>query len=94
MKPQRPLEADLHAYADARLEPSRHGEVEAWLATHPEDAERVHAWRRHKEALHAGFDPVLDEPLPDRLLRAARPAPLWPLRRLRMAFDGVRIKAA
>lgn len=71
--PQRPPEGDFHAYVDGRLEAARRGEIELWLAKHADDAERVNAWRRHKEALQASFDAALEEQVPDRLLRAARP---------------------
>jgi anti-sigma factor RsiW len=70
---QRPPEGDFHAYVDGRLESARRGEVELWLASHADDAERINAWRRHKEALHATFDNALEDQIPERLLRAARP---------------------
>lgn len=60
-------EADLHAYADGQLPPGRHAEVDAFLAAHPQDLARVHAWQAQRRALHALLDPVLDEPLPLRL---------------------------
>ncbi len=72
--PQRPPEADFHAYVDGRLEAFRRAEIEQWLAKNSDDAERVNAWRRQKEALHAAFDPVQEEAIPERLQRAARPA--------------------
>ena len=65
-------EDDLHAYADGQLEPGRRAEVEAWLAAHPEDAERVAAWAVLSRQLHERFGPVLHEPAPARLLAAAR----------------------
>lgn len=71
--PQRPPEGDFHAYVDGRLEAARRAEIESWLAAHADDAERVTAWRRHKEALSAAFDDALDDPVPAHLLRAARP---------------------
>lgn len=70
--PQRPPESDFHAYVDGRLEPARRGVVESWLASHADDAARVSAWRRHKEALQASFDGALEEQVPERLLRAAQ----------------------
>ncbi|WP_245591384.1 anti-sigma factor family protein [Derxia gummosa] len=73
---------DLHAFTDDALAPLRRAEVEAWLAAHPDDAARVAAWREQKRALRALFDPVLEEPIPPRLLRAAAPrrpaARRWP----------------
>ena len=58
-------EADLHAYADGRLAKGRRAQVDAWLATRPEEAERVAQYRNQRELLHALYDPVLDEPVPN-----------------------------
>jgi len=86
---QRPVSDDeLHAYADGVLAGTRVAEVEAWLAANPEAAGRVQAWREQNRALHALFDPVLDEPVPAplaetlarrnvRLPRAAAAAVAW-----------------
>src|SRR5215213_2727643 len=60
-------EDELHAYVDNELPPERRGDVEAWLAAHPDDAERVQSWRAMAEALHARYDSVADEPVPRRL---------------------------
>jgi anti-sigma factor RsiW len=60
-------EDELHAYIDNELPPERRGDVEAWLAAHPDDAERVQSWRAMAEALHARYDSVADEPVPKRL---------------------------
>jgi anti-sigma factor RsiW len=65
-------EHELHAYVDGGLPEGRRLEVEAWLASHPEDAARVQAWAAHNHALHAAFDGVLNEPLPLDLVRATR----------------------
>ncbi len=60
-------EAELHAYVDGTLTPSRAAEVEAYLAAHPEDAMRVSAYRGQITALRREYDPVLTEPLPGNL---------------------------
>jgi anti-sigma factor RsiW len=60
-------EDDLHAYVDDRLDPERRRAVEAELAQSPEDAARAAAYREQMAALHALYDPVLGEPVPDRL---------------------------
>src|SRR5262245_17723521 len=60
-------EDELHAYVDNELPAERRGDVEAWLAAHPDDAERVQSWRTMAEALHARYDSVLDEAVPKRL---------------------------
>ncbi len=67
-------EDDLQAYVDGQLDPQRAAAVEAYLAAHPEDAERVAAYRAQTEALHAIYDPVLEEPVPPAMLRPRRPA--------------------
>lgn len=62
-------EDELQAYADGQLDEPRHAEVAAWLANHPAEAGRVEDYRRQNAALHALFDPVLDEPVPPRMQR-------------------------
>src|SRR3977135_161663 len=57
-------EDELHAYVDDELPAERRGDVEAWLATHADDAERVRSWRAMAEALHARYDAVPDAPGP------------------------------
>ena len=60
-------EDELHAYVDNELPAERRADVEAWLAAHPDDAERVRSWREMAEALHARYDSVADEAVPKRL---------------------------
>jgi len=64
-------EAELHAYADNRLDASRVTQVEAWLAAHPEQREKIEAWRAQSAQLHRSYDAVLDLPIPPRLMPAA-----------------------
>lgn len=63
----KPSDNELHGYIDDRLDAEARRAVEAHLAQAPEDAARVAAYREQNAALHAAFDPVLDEPVPDRL---------------------------
>ena len=63
-RPQHVTEGELHAYADGLLTPSRRAEVDAHLQATPEDAERIAAWRRLNEDLHAAFDGELQRPVP------------------------------
>jgi anti-sigma factor RsiW len=63
-------EDDLHAYADGLLDETRRARVEAHLAVHADDAERVRAWRDWSGALGQVYNPVLDEPVPARLSAA------------------------
>jgi anti-sigma factor RsiW len=67
MNPLNITEDDLHAYVDDALTAERRGEVEAYLAEYPADAERVCAYQAQNQALRSLFNPVLDEPLPDNL---------------------------
>src|SRR4051795_4638439 len=60
-------EDELHAYIDNELPAERRGDVEAWLSTHPDDAERVQSWRAMAEMLHARYDSIADEAVPKRL---------------------------
>jgi anti-sigma factor RsiW len=72
-------EDELHAYVDNELPAERCGDVEAWLATHPDDAGRVQSWRAMAETLHARYDQVADEAVPKRLdiERLVRPPRRW-----------------
>ena len=72
------METDLHAYVDGVLPESARPEVEAWLASHPDDAERLRAYGEHNAMLRTLYDPVLDEPVPAALL-ATRPRAWLPL---------------
>lgn len=60
-------EADLHAYVDGLLPMARRVEIQDYLAARPDEAARLDAYRAQNAALHALFDPVLDEPVPGRL---------------------------
>ena len=60
-------EDELHAYVDNELPAERRGDVEAWLATHSADAERVRSWLAMADALHARYDSIADETIPQRL---------------------------
>lgn len=75
-------EDDLLAYADNRLEGSRLTQVEAWLASHPDERDRIEAWRSQSEKLHRAYDAVLDLPVPPRLMPAANASRWIELRRL------------
>jgi anti-sigma factor RsiW len=72
-------EDELHAYIDDELPSERRGDVETFLAAHPEDAERVQSWRAMADALHARYDGVANEPVPQRLEleRLARQPRRW-----------------
>ena len=83
MNPNQPMtEAELHALVDGQLTPERQREIEAHLASRPDEAQRADTYRAQKRELRALFDPVLDEALPQRVLDAARPRTPWYLQRL------------
>jgi anti-sigma factor RsiW len=67
-------EADLQAYADGKLSEDRRVAVAAWLAAHPDDAERIDSYRRLAEELRTSYHGVLSEPVPERLQHVLRPA--------------------
>ncbi|MEO8716665.1 MAG: anti-sigma factor [Burkholderiales bacterium] len=70
-------EVDIQAWADGRLIAERRAAVESWLTAHPEEAERAAAYRALNEQLRAQYDPVLTEPLPERLAGALSRRPRW-----------------
>lgn len=66
----------LMAYADGELDAATRAAVETALAGDPDLARRVAQHRALRERLRGAFDPVLEEPLPERLLSAARAGPV------------------
>lgn len=68
----RPLESDLLAWADGRLDAAREAELARWLRDNPDEAARLKDWQRQKELLHAAFDPVFEEAVPARLTDLAQ----------------------
>jgi anti-sigma factor RsiW len=65
-------EAELHTYIDGALSEGARAEIETWLASHPEDAERLRAYAEQNALLRSFYNPVLEEPVPAALL-AVRP---------------------
>ena len=62
----------LARYVDGELEAAERAQVEAAMAADPELAGRVAQHRALRGLLSATYDPVLDEPVPERLRDAAR----------------------
>ena len=60
-------EDELHAYVDGELPADRRGAVEAWLATHADDAAHVAAWRAQAEIIRKRYGSVANEVVPKRL---------------------------
>jgi anti-sigma factor RsiW len=59
----------LHAWVDAQLDGAARADWEARMSQHPETAARARAFHQYNEGLRALLDPVLDEPVPQRLLK-------------------------
>lgn len=96
--PDRPVgEDDLQRFVDGWLPPERRDAVEAHLASHPDSARRIAAYRAQREALRAALQPLGEEPVPARLRLAALRQPprriaVWragPLRQLAASFGFV-----
>lgn len=85
-------DADVHAYADGQMMATRMRAFEAELARAPELASRVAMIRAQNVALRDALDPVLAEPIPDRLVAAA--APPVPARRAARQFLAAALAAA
>ncbi|MFN3843995.1 MAG: zf-HC2 domain-containing protein, partial [Rehaibacterium terrae] len=56
----------LMAYVDGELDAAQAAQVEAAIAADPALAAAVARQRRLRERLRAAFDPVLDQPVPER----------------------------
>ena len=72
---------ELHAYVDGMLSADRKWAVEAWLASHPDDAARVAEWRALAEVVRDRYGAVAEEPVPARfdIAKLARPQASWRL---------------
>lgn len=86
-------EAEIQAYVDDALPEARRAALDAYLEQHPHEAERVRLYKAQKLALRARYAPVLDEPVPERLLRAAALPPAATPRR-GGRFDGTAWRVA
>jgi hypothetical protein len=68
-------EETLMAYVDGELDGATREQVERAVAADPEVARRVAAHHALNRKLRAGFDQVLEEPVPARLVSLVRGAP-------------------
>jgi len=59
-------EDELNALVDGELPANRRAVVEAWLASHPDDAAKVAAWRKQAELIRARYGAIADENPPRR----------------------------
>ncbi|MGE0726277.1 MAG: anti-sigma factor, partial [Alphaproteobacteria bacterium] len=76
----------LVAFVDGELDEDKRAAVASAIETDPETAARVRAFRDSAVLVRAAFADVVDEPVPDRLIQAARGRPaegaaVVPLRR-------------
>jgi anti-sigma factor RsiW len=62
----------LVAYLDGEMETAERREIEAWLATDPAAREKLAALGESANLVRLAFDEVVHEPVPDRLIAAAR----------------------
>jgi anti-sigma factor RsiW len=69
---QRRSDDRLVAYLDGELETAERREIETWLADDPAAAERLAALARSANLLRQAFDEAIHEPVPERLIAAAR----------------------
>jgi len=79
MSESRIAQTELNAYLDGEVDQSRRAELESYLSSHEDEAQRLAEYRRNDDALRSRFAPVLDEPIPKRLTEIQRPrgAKLW-----------------
>jgi len=75
-----PISTDeLQAWVDRQTDAGASARIAASVAQDAVLAARASAWASQRNDLHAAFDAVLDEPIPARLLAAARPRRArWP----------------
>jgi len=71
-------ETDLHAYVDGQLDEAGRLRVQAHLAQDAEAAEKVRVWREQNQALRALYNPILNEPVPQRLFAVRAQKSRWP----------------
>jgi hypothetical protein len=71
-------EETLMAYADGELDAAARASVETAMREDPEIRKRVARHRALREAMQGAFSAVLKEPVPERLLEAARGQPAAP----------------
>jgi anti-sigma factor RsiW len=73
-------ETELHAWLDGELPSERAAVVTAYLAAHPDVADRMERHRAQMQLMRRAFEPLLDRPVPDstlNLIAAGSPNVLW-----------------
>jgi len=69
---QRRSDEALVAYLDGELDPAERRHVEAWLDADPVVRDRLSALAQSAAVVRSAFADIVNEPVPDRLLDAAR----------------------
>jgi anti-sigma factor RsiW len=62
----------LVAYIDGELDGAERQEVEAWIKADPELRDRLAALAQSSDLVRSAYADIVDEPVPDRLIAAAR----------------------
>ena len=65
----------LMAYVDGELDATTAASIDDAIARDPDLATRVERQRKLARTVHAAYEPIIDEPVPKRLLEAAAGAP-------------------
>lgn len=68
-------ETDIHRLIDGELTPADAAQVSAWVEEDPARKAQADAYRLQAALIHVRFDALLNEPVPARLMTAARMAP-------------------
>jgi anti-sigma factor RsiW len=84
----------LMAYADGEVDTATRAIVEAAMRDDPEVRRRVAHHRALREAVKGAFAAVIDEPVPQRLIAAARSAPAGSVVDLAVARNAAAVKAS
>lgn len=84
----------LMAYVDRELDAATAAAIEAAMVQDPDLAARVERQRKLRGAVYAAYEPVSKEPLPERLLEAARGAAATPPAPDRVSRDAARFARA
>src|SRR5229473_2471213 len=71
---QKQSDETLVAYLDGELGSAAQHDVEAWLDADPSVRERLVALARSTELVHKAYADIVNEPVPERLIAAARGA--------------------
>ncbi len=71
---QKHSDETLVAYLDGELDTAEQNDVDAWLDADPSARERLMTLARSTELVHKAYADIVNEPVPERLIAAARGA--------------------